>query len=144
MKEIFDIIKKGYNPIEVDRYIDELEAVIKSYKEKDAAIKNAIINAQMAAESIIGSAEAQAGIIIKNAENEASEIKAETVRFLDKALEATVANKHHINSFRQEYHEMIQKYISPLDEDETARLIFEAEEAESYITRVKASIIDQD
>ena len=58
--EHFTFVKRGYDPEEVDKYITTLEQVIKSYKDKDNAIKNAIISAQMAADNVVKNAQAEA------------------------------------------------------------------------------------
>ena len=64
--EQFTFVKRGYDPEEVDKYITTLEQVIKSYKDKDNSIKNAII-----------SAERTAAEIVKNAQGEAEAYKAQ-------------------------------------------------------------------
>jgi len=58
--EQFTFVKRGYDPEEVDKYITTLEQVIKSYKDKDNAIKNAIISAQRTAEDVVKNAQAEA------------------------------------------------------------------------------------
>ena len=58
--EQFTFVKRGYDPEEVDKYITTLEQVIKSYKDKDNAIKNSIISAQRTAEDVIKNAHAEA------------------------------------------------------------------------------------
>ena len=34
----FKIVKKGYDPTEVNDYIDDLESVVKAYKDKESVI----------------------------------------------------------------------------------------------------------
>jgi len=63
--ESFSIVKRGYDPHEVDSYIERLEQIIKSYKDKDNSINNAIVSAQVAADNIL-----------KNAHLEITEIRA--------------------------------------------------------------------
>ena len=58
--EQFTFVKRGYDPEEVDKYITTLEQVIKSYKDKDNSIKNAIISAERTAADIIKNAQAEA------------------------------------------------------------------------------------
>ena len=60
--EQFTYVKRGYDPEEVEKYITTLEQVIKSYKDKDNAIKNAIISAQVAADNVVKNARLQADI----------------------------------------------------------------------------------
>lgn len=132
MEEKFNIIKKGYDPVEVNKYIDELETVIISYKEKDAAIKNAIISAQVVAD-----------VIIERAEADAAGIRVEAVRFLDMAFDVIADNRHYINSFRQDYNALISKYTCPFDDDEAIRIIAESDEVEHYISGVKEAILNK-
>ena len=100
MPDKFGYIKNGYNPAEVDSYVDSLESVVKSYKEKDTAIKNAIISAQVAADNII-----------KNAEIEANDIKKKAVADL-RALSASIAvQKELIKNFQRDYGFMVSKYL---------------------------------
>ena len=58
--EQFTYVKRGYDPEEVDKYITTLEQVVKSYKDKDNAIKNALISAQAAADNVLRGAQSQA------------------------------------------------------------------------------------
>ena len=90
--EQFTYAKRGYDPEEVDRYISTLEQVIKSYKEKDTAIKNALVNAQIAADNII-----------KNAEIEAHEMKAKTLSDLKLISDSIVRQKEYVKVFQNEY-----------------------------------------
>ena len=58
--EQFTYVKRGYDPEEVDKYITTLEQVVKSYKDKDNAIKNALISAQAAADNVLRGAQSKA------------------------------------------------------------------------------------
>ena len=58
--EQFTFVKRGYDPEEVDKYITTLEQVIKSYKDKDNAIKNTMISAQVAADNLVRNAQSEA------------------------------------------------------------------------------------
>ena len=108
----FSEVKRGYDPDEVDNYIESLENVIKSYKEKDNAIKNAIISAQVAADNMI-----------KNAKMQADEYKMQIVRELDKVRTEVERERIKILEFQEMYGALVRKYLSKLDEQDTSRLI---------------------
>ncbi len=96
----FSIVKKGYDQDEVQAYINKLEEVIKSYKEKDLAIKNAIVSAQVAADNIV-----------KNAELEAMSRKYKTMEILN-AMHADISRqKAIIKTFQADYNNLIKKYL---------------------------------
>ncbi|MFV0504021.1 MAG: hypothetical protein ACK5LT_08645 [Lachnospirales bacterium] len=96
----FTYVKKGYDPDEVDRYIEKLEEVIKSYKDKDLAIKNAIVSAQIAADNIV-----------KNAELQAISYKCKAVEQLKSIQGALDEQRKKVGEFKNDYNFMIKKYI---------------------------------
>ena len=122
MPDKFGYIKNGYNPSEVDDYVNALENVIKSYKEKDSAIKNAIISAQMAADNII-----------KNAEIEAHQIKAKTVEGLKAISESLDKQKNLLKNFQNEYDVMVGKYLRNINESELVSIYSAVTEFEEYM-----------
>lgn len=69
----FTINKKGgYEPIEVDAYINSLEQQLKEYENKASAINKAIISAQMASDKMIKQANEETAAVIKKANEESS------------------------------------------------------------------------
>ncbi len=64
----------GYEPAEVDAYINSLDQQLKEYERKASAINNAIISAQMASDKMIKQANAETSELIKKAKDEAAEI----------------------------------------------------------------------
>lgn len=103
----FSIVKKGYDPQEVSEYISKLEEVIKSYKEKDLAIKNAIVSAQIAADNIV-----------KNAELESMSRKYKTMEILN-AMHADIARqKSIVKTFQSDYNNLIKKYLTDFNDVE--------------------------
>ncbi len=96
----FSIVKKGYDQEEVDAYINKLEEVIKSYKEKDLAIKNAIVSAQVAADNIV-----------KNAELESMSRKYKTMEILNAMHADITRQKSIIKTFQSDYNNLIRKYL---------------------------------
>lgn len=107
----FTEVKRGYDPVEVDDYIRTLDSVIKSYKEKDNAIKNAIISAQVAADNMI-----------KNAKLQADEYKVQLVRELEHLRVAVERERSKIQDFQNTYSRLIRKYLVTLDEDDMSEI----------------------
>ena len=131
MPDKFGYAKQGYNPTEVDSYIDSLETVIKSYKEKDSAIKNAIISAQIAAENII-----------KNAELEAQELKSKTLLELKTVSDSISKQREHIKNFQNEYNLMLGKYLKNFDEDDLIKVYSSVNEMENYLFSLKKQLTE--
>ncbi len=104
MSERFTMVKRGYDPTEVDNYIETLEQVIKSYKDKDNTIKNAIISAQMAADNII-----------KNAHAQADEIRRATSSQISTLLRSIDGQRMLVKEFEQDYNRMLEKYVKNID-----------------------------
>jgi len=133
MPDRFGYVKQGYSPAEVDSYVDSLENVIKSYKEKDSAIKNAIISAQVAAENII-----------KNAELEAQEMKRKTMSDLKFISDSIVKQKEHIKNFQNDYSAMFSKYMKKFDEGDLINVYSAVNEMESYLFSLKRQLADEE
>ena len=129
--ESFSIVKRGYNPQEVDEYIETLENVIKSYKDKDNAIKNAIISAQVAADNII-----------KNTHLEAAEYKKKTFENLRLIYESIETQRRRIQEFHDDYREMLQKYLQNISVSESERIYMHIDELEKYLRELSESIDD--
>jgi len=107
----FSEVKRGYDPDEVDNYIASLDSVIKSYKEKDNAIKNAIISAQLAADNMI-----------KNARQQADEYKVQIVRELEKMRTEIERERNKIQEFQEAYADLVKKYLVKLEEKDVSRI----------------------
>ena len=102
--EMFSYVKRGYNPEEVNAYINTLEQVIKSYKDKDNAIKNAIISAQVAADNIIKNAQAQAG-----------EYKTILRKQLQTVRQSIEKQRAEVSLFQDTYNVMLRKYLKNIE-----------------------------
>ncbi len=148
MKPEFNFVKKGYNPIEVDEYIQELEHVIKSYKDKDNAIKNALINAEIASDNIIKNAKLNAAQIKYNAEEEANKLKSTTQRehnkilasantALDNIVSSINEQKSILTSFQAEYEVIINKYLKNIQTEEYKAAFDKIASLEAYILNLK-------
>ena len=130
--ESFSIVKKGYNPQEVDEYIETLEQVIKSYKDKDNAIKNAIISAQVAADNIL-----------KNTHLEAEEYKTQTLSKLRHIYESVETQRSRMQSFQDDYNDMLRKYVREFEENDVARIFDRIDELEKYLRELNESVEDE-
>jgi hypothetical protein len=98
--EQFSYVKRGYSPEEVNKYIATLEQVVKSYKEKDNAIKNAIISAQVAADNVV-----------RNAHMQAHEYKKKITQQLLQVSNAIEAERIRLQAFHDVYMGLMKKYI---------------------------------
>jgi len=133
MPDKFGYSKQGYNPAEVDSYVDSLENVIKSYKEKDSAIKNAIISAQVAAENII-----------KNAELEALAMENKTLSDLKFMADSIVKQKDNIKRFETDYSQLIGKYLKNFEESDLISVYSTVNEMENYLFTLKKQLSDEE
>ena len=133
MPDKFGYVKQGYSPTEVDSYVDSLETVIKSYKEKDSAIKNAIISAQIAAENII-----------KNAELEAQDMKAKTLQELKTVSESVAKQRDYIKNFQNDYNLLLGKYLRNFDENDFTGVYSSVNEMENYLFSLKKQLSEDE
>ena len=109
--ERYPLVKRGYDPEAVDNDIQTLENVIRSYKDKDNAIKNAIISAQVAADNMI-----------KNAKMQADEYKAQIVRELDNVRREVARERAKVQEFHDIYANLIIKHLTPIEMEEVSEL----------------------
>lgn len=126
MEKLFNIVKRGYDQDEVDNYIETLEALIKNYKEKDDTIKNAIINAQIAADNII-----------RNAEIEGERIKKRAIRLLAEIQTSIDSQKRITRDFQDEYNRLAHKYLQNIGNSEVERVLGKIIELEEYVVTMQ-------
>lgn len=131
MPNRFEVVKRGYDIDEVDEYIEKLESVVKSYKDKDSAIKNAILSAQVAADSII-----------RNAKNRSFEMKETAVKKVDDIVASIAVQKKMLKEFQEEYNRQISKYLHEVSEKDIAAITKKIEALESYLTKFTESDVD--
>jgi len=123
----FTYVKRGYDPEEVDKYISTLEQVIKSYKDKDNAIKNAIISAQVAADNVM-----------RNAQMNADAYKAQIGEQLVEIRGTLDRQRMALQSFQEAYANMVRKSIQELEQSTTMTDLFSRlEEAERAISELE-------
>jgi len=123
---IFNIVKNGYHTDEVDNHIRALEKTLDEYKEKDAAIANAMINAQIAADNII-----------KNADLAARSIRQEAIDHLDKISGSLDKQRRLVARFERDYDELVEKYLHRLNSSDFKNLLVGVDELEKYLDALK-------
>ena len=124
--ESFSIVKRGYNPQEVDEYIETLEQVIKSYKDKDNAIKNAIISAQVAADNIL-----------KNSHAEIAEYRARAFEQLQHIQDSLDVQRMRVKDFHEDYARLIRKHLPPVDDAGIALVLERIDELENILREIE-------
>ena len=124
MPDRFNYVKKGYDPEQVDTYIETLEQVVKSYKDKDSAIKNAIISAQMAADNIV-----------KNAHLQVAESRTQALSQIQSIIASISEQRNKVKEFQDEYINMVQKYLIDFNEVDMNRIFSKITELEQLIAR---------
>ena len=120
--EGFSIVKRGYNPQEVDEYIATLEQVIKSYKEKDNSIKNAIVSAQLAADNII-----------KNAHFEVADRKSRTNALMKQIYDSVESQRARVRRFQDDYTALVRKYLNEFNEADAADIYGKIDALEKFL-----------
>ena len=127
MPASFNLVKNGYHTDEVDNYISDLERSLADYKEKDAAIANALINAQIAADNII-----------KNADLAARSIRQEAIEHLDKISGSLDKQRRLIARFERDYTELIDKYLLKINNADFKEILGRVDELDSYIETLRS------
>ena len=133
MADRFNIAKKGYDTSEVDAYISKLERTITDYKDKDAAIKNAIINSQIAADNII-----------EKAHIEAEKIKISALRQISDIQNSITAQKRLVGEFAEDYMAFVKRYINEFNEINTQKVYDKIQALEDYFNELKSSKVPKE
>lgn len=133
MPDKFNSVKRGYDPSEVDSYINSLESVLKSYKDKDSAIKNALINAQIAADNIV-----------KNAEIEVENSKRKALTQLELIYHSIAKQKKLLDNLKSDYHKLAAAYIKEVDEHDFQPIYTQIAELENFLSSLKNTQSQED
>lgn len=107
MEQQFSIIKKGYSPDEVNRYIERLEAEIIEYKTDQLSIAKAIIHSENTATRIINDANKEAEQIRQKAESQLLDLQ-KKIKHMRMKLDA----------FQSSYNQLMHKYIISMNNDD--------------------------
>ena len=118
----FNIVKKGYNPVEVDQYIASLEAQLKSYRDKDATINQAIISAQAAADNIV-----------LNAKNQGRTIRQDIAKQLEDVSLSVSTTRLLLFDFVKEYNAVLSKYLRVIDNEDFKGISEKVDSMEAYL-----------
>ena len=113
--------------MEVDQYITQLEAVIRSYKEKDSAINNALISAQIMANNIINDANKNAGVM-----------KVGAVTKLDAIIASIAVQKRMVKDFHDDYNRLVSKYLTEFNDSDILNLYSRIHDLEEYMLSLAA------
>ena len=131
MPAFFNTTRNGYNQEEVDNYIRNLEKNINEYRDKDAAIANALVNAQIAADNII-----------KNADLAAKSIKQEAVDQLDRIADSLENQRRLIADFKKDYDELVEKYLYKAKQSDFDEVLNRVEELDAYLHKLRNNTPD--
>ena len=116
---------------EVDNYINALEKTISDYRDKDAAIANAIVNAQIAADNII-----------KNADIAAKSIRKEAVEHLDRITDSLDKQRRLLSDFQRDYDDLVEKYLLKMNPNEFKEVLARVEELDNYLEKLRDNTKD--
>jgi len=131
----FTYVKRGFDPDEVQKHIDLLQAELREYREKDASITNAILSAQLAADEIIRKADVAADTIIKNARNMAARLSEISADQIVSIIAAVKDQRGMISDFKDDYTALLNKYIHAIDESAVVLAEKKAAELEGYLQK---------
>jgi len=135
MADKFTIVKKGYDPAEVDKRLNMLEMEIKDYRDKDAAISNAILNAQLAADEILRKANVAADTIMQNARSMSSRLNEKSADQVTSIIGSVKEQRSRLREFKEDYTALLSKYILKIDENDIALAENKAVELEGYLQK---------
>lgn len=141
----FKIVRKGYDRLEVDKYIDDLNSRLQQLTDKEYYINKAIVTAEQTAAGIINKAEEEKEEILKTAKEEADRIVTLSNNQSDKLLSKTnnqlalihqrESNKledlkifindqiSYLNSFKEDYALLAKKYFETPNNEEFNRVV---------------------
>ena len=125
MADRFSVVKRGYSTEEVDKYIDTLETTIRSYKDKDNSIKNAIVSAQIAADNIV-----------RNSDIQANETRVSVQKQLKSICESINVQKEMLKEFQSDYNNIMSKYLKDFNDQDIVKIFDKINFLEEYIAKL--------
>ena len=154
----FGIVRKGYDPEEVDAYldkvrdyltklednqkstkieIDRLTKALNDYKQKEASINNALVNSQISADSILLNARNAADNIVKNAKNEAKITKDAINQLLSDIAQSMHPHRRVVQNFRRDYEEFVSECLRTINEHDFNAVMDKLDSLEEFIGVLK-------
>jgi len=122
MSQRFELVKRGYDPETVDKYVQSLEVQIAQYRAKDKAINNAIVSAQEHADTIILNSKKQGRLIREN-----------TAKQLQDIFESINEQRRFLADFSNDYEKMVATYLKALDNEDFRSLNAKIDRLEAYL-----------
>ena len=118
MSQKFAVVRRGYDPVEVDSYIHELEAIVSQrnqeltvYREKEAAINASVIEAKQLAEKITKDAELRAQQTQKKSEEDAAKMHTDAIASMQDIRDKALAMRNKLEQFKSAYNQILQQYL---------------------------------
>jgi DivIVA domain-containing protein len=105
MTKDFSLVRKGYDPEQVDTYITRLENDLNAYKQKEKAITQAIINAQITADQIV-----------ENAKMDVQKMQKTTKKRLEDVQDMLDEATKKLLLFKDRYNQLISEYLIDFNE----------------------------
>lgn len=124
MSKTFTFIRRGgYDPQEVDDYIERLEKELESFHQREQMISNSIMDAQLTANKII-----------KKAEDEANHIQKDAILQLDSIRRKVSFIKLKIESFQTSYNQFIEKFTTGINHEDINKLYDQLDDLSGTLT----------
>ncbi|WZL81045.1 hypothetical protein QBE53_14755 [Vallitaleaceae bacterium 9-2] len=109
--ENFTIVKRGYDPEQVDHHIFLLNEELKQHKANAEAVTNAMVHAEMTARKIVEDAEKKADTIEGDAHQHLA------------ALERKIKHiRMKLDAFQSQYNQLIHRYVISMNNDDFSNL----------------------
>lgn len=112
MATSFTMIKKGYDPNEVQEYISLLEKELAEYKSKEQFISQALVEAQVSAKNVI-----------QQAKEQAQQIEKDAIEQLQSVREKIHESKDKLFQFEEDYASFIKRFAASFSEEELNKLL---------------------
>lgn len=129
MPKSFTYVRKGgYDPQEVDDYLERLEKEIESFRQREQMISNAIMDAQLTSKKII-----------KKAEDEANHIQKDAILQLDSIRRKVSYIKQKIESFQISYNQFIERFTVSINHEDIDKLYYQLDELSSALQVEKSN-----
>ncbi len=131
MQYEFAVVRKGYDKVQVEEYINELLATIEGYKIKDEQTRNLVQLAEDKAKKIVDDAKEEA---VRAAKEEADKIIDGAYSKLYSIQETMQEQRTLLNEFRTDYNRFILKYVNEVNKRNFVQLQTSVDDIENYIS----------